>query len=209
MAEWVCHLLGTVPRPEGPRHRQSECWCVLTSLSSECIGREHFIKWGEKPPQLPCGSVVVSENDFSFSCSRAHHFAHICVLFLSLHQNERVRDCVQLPVAENPFGGALTKSSFLCLCFGVWDEQVGWQALQVPSETLAPAVILFCHLSVAFVLKLVPHGSKMAASAPASPPASSCYREAEEQKRKVCASWACSYLKGFSGWPTHGQDCVS
>lgn len=88
------------------------------------------MKRGEKPPQLPCGSVVVSENDFSFSCSHAHHFAHVCVLFLSLRQNEHVRDYVQLPVAENPFGGALTKSSFLSLCFGVWDERVGWQALQ-------------------------------------------------------------------------------
>lgn len=143
--------------------------------------------------------------------------AHTCPLFCSLYQNECVRDCVQLPAAENPINGDLTgQQSHLpqLRCLGQVDGLVGGSV--VSSETPPPTDVLLSHLSLAFVLRPMPHVSKMAASPPASPPASSWEREAKEQMRKACTMWAFFYLKSFSGWPTQGfcshligQDWVS
>lgn len=57
----------------------------------------------------------------------------------------------------------------------------------MPSETQAPSIFLLSRLSLALVLRLVPHGSKMATLTPASPPASFPGRK-KEQKTKACIS---------------------
>lgn len=124
-----------------------------------------------------------------------YHFIRMSVL----------RDCVQPPVAENPMNGDLTKQQFhlpQLRSLGQVDGLAG--SSMMPSETPAPTVILLSPLSLAFVLRLVPHGSKMAASALASPPASSWEREAKEQTRKACTVWACSYPQSLPGWPSQG-----
>lgn len=138
-------------------------------------------------------------------CVHVLIIAHVCPLVLSLYQNDRVRDCVQLPVAENPINDNLTKQQFhlpQLRSLGRVDGLTG--SSMMPSETPAPNVVLLSHLSLAFVLRMVPHGSKMAASPPVSPPASSWDQEAKEQMRKACTIWACSYPKNFPGWPTQG-----
>lgn len=60
----------------------------------------------------------------------------------------------------------------------------------MPSETQAPSIFLLSRLSLALVLRLVPHGSKMATLTPASLPASFPGRKKNKRQRHVSAEAA-------------------